>query len=419
MVIEKEEEGYKALFKYKNYNLILFLNIVSFFGMMMYQVAFFWLAYIMTSSALTAGILILASTSPYLLFGLIGGVYADRWSRRGIALWGTVMTIPAVLFIPILHWADMLQVWHIGLTAFVIVTIRCFMHPAIRAMIPQTLPESLWPAGNSVFQVSAQLARSIGPAVGGYLIVIYSPMIIFIIFSILLFITILLILPINIEVEKKVKGKVSVFRDIVDTYHFIRPNKPLFLTIILFGVVLLAYTGMERIALPQLSDTVWDMDVRGFGILMTMFGIGSIIGAIILGKIKIKAFSNYIYTGWFLWGTSILVIGISSSFYIAVIFAIILGIAESLNDIPMVLMIQKQVPNDKIGKVFSMWSTVAFVGESGSNVLAGAVIGMIGAIYGTVFAGVILVTTGILGFVLIEYVYKYRQMETQLHSLEE
>jgi DHA3 family macrolide efflux protein-like MFS transporter len=406
------EEGYRALLKYKNYTLILSLNIISFFGMMMYQVAFFWLAYIMTNSPVTAGLVILASTSPYLIFGLIGGVYADRWSRKTITLWGTFLTIPAVLLVPVLHWFDLLQVWHVGLTAFTIVTIRCFTHPAVRAMIPQTLPESLWPVGNSLFQVSAQIARSIGPAVGGYLIALYSSMLIFVLFSLLLFIGCLILLPVKIAIEKKKKVHVSVFRDIVDTYYFIKPNKPLYLTIILFGVVLTAYTAMERLALPMLSDSVWDMDVQGFGILMAMLGVGSILGALVLGKVKIKSYSTYIYVGWALWGASTIAIGMSSWFMMAVIFAIILGFAESLNDIPMVLMIQKQVPDDKLGKVFSMWSTVAFVGESSSNIFAGAVIAGIGAIYGMAFAGFALILTGIFGYVMIEYVYKYKPLDS-------
>ena len=69
------------------------------------------------------------------------------------------------------------------------------------------------------------------------------------------------------------------------------------------------------------------------------------------------------------------------------------------------------MPDEKLGKVFSMWSTIAFVGESVSAILAGAVIGLVGAIYGMVFAGLVLIAVGGFGYIFVRYVSKSQRTD--------
>lgn len=64
------------------------------------------------------------------------------------------------------------------------------------------------------------------------------------------------------------------------------------------------------------------------------------------------------------------------------LFALFTGITEAFIDLPMVLMIQKFTPEDKIGKVFSFLSTIAFIGgEAGSSILVAFVIGGVSGIH--------------------------------------
>lgn len=398
------EANQTSLWLHKNYISILIANLTSSFGTMMYQVAFFWLAYKLTSSAFSAGMVILASTSPYLLFGLIGGVYADRWNRKKVSMWSNLLTALIVSIIPVAIWSDHLTAGVLGITAFIVMSIRCFFNPAIRALIPQTLPENLWQKGNTVWQISTQLSRSIAPALAGVFIAGPGTELVFILYVLLLLISFAATLSVKIAPRKMPTEKVGVVKDIISTFQFVSTIKPLFWSIMLFGLVLLIYTGMERIGLPDVSDNVWEMEARGFGIIMATFGIGNILGAFILGKMNIKNYSKIIFSGWMIWGITLGWIGLTDWFYLAVALAIVNGISESMNDLPMVLMIQRLVPDDKLGKVFSMWSTTAFIGESGSSILCGFVIGWAGLNTSFFLVALALTLIGALGFFLVGHV---------------
>ncbi|SER58830.1 MFS transporter [Salipaludibacillus aurantiacus] len=396
--------AYKDLLSQKRYLLVLLVNTFANFGFMMFQVGFFWLVYDMTKgleqSAFIAGGMILGASSPYLIFGLIGGVYADRLNKKKIIVISNLVSALILTGVPILYMSDLLTVWHVALSAFGVVSLRCFYSPAIRSLVPQVLPSEYWPAGNSVFQILSQLSKTISPALGGVLIAQYSAMSVYVVFLLLLLFSALLIFPLRIRAAVQLDKRVSVYKDIKETFIFMSTIKPLFWTIMLFGAVLLFQTGIERLGLPIVSDTEWEMGPEGFGIILATFGVGNIIGAVWLGKIKMKSYTHYIYTGWALWGSAIALVGLSPWLALALIFALIAGIAEAMNDLPMVLMIQRFTPENRLGKVFSVWSTVAFVGESGSSLLAGMIIGMAGLHAAFVVLWLSLVLIGLAGFIL-------------------
>ena len=68
--------------RHRNYRLLWIGNFVSNTGDWMDQIAFNWLVYQLTDSAIYLGLVNLARWLPILVFTLVGGVVADRWERR-------------------------------------------------------------------------------------------------------------------------------------------------------------------------------------------------------------------------------------------------------------------------------------------------------------------------------------------------
>lgn len=394
------QAGYKSLFKYPNYVLVWIGQTTANFGDSLYQIAFFWLAYKMTNSSFIAGLVVLATSAPFIFFGLLGGAYADRWDRKRVMVYGDIIRLVSLLTVPFFYWLDLLNVWNLAITAFVLSTVRCFFFPAMRASLTTFMPKELWSAGNSFMQASFQLMRIIGPMIGGMLIAQTSAIFIYLITAAGFVVSILSLLPTKIPPIDKKAVQVSVFRDIYDTFLFVKNVRPLFWSIFFFGVGLCLIVGLDRLGLPILSDKVWHMDSKGYGIILSSFAIGNLLMTLLIGKFKISKYARFIFTGWALWGVFYFLIGSTDTFYMAVSFGFLAGAAESLIDMPQILLVQNSVPKERLGKVFSMQSTTAFIGESGSSLLAGAMIGWMGAADSYKVAGVGLVLCGVIGLVL-------------------
>jgi MFS transporter, DHA3 family, macrolide efflux protein len=70
--------NYGEIFRNRDYAKLWTGQTTSVFGDAVYHVAFNWYVYKTSPSALVAGLVICCASAPYLFFGLVGGVYADR-----------------------------------------------------------------------------------------------------------------------------------------------------------------------------------------------------------------------------------------------------------------------------------------------------------------------------------------------------
>lgn len=359
-----------------DYRLLWLGQVISTFGESIYQVAFYWLAYEMSGSAWIAGVVVFCSSVPYLLFGLLGGVYADRWNRKTLMLVCDIVRAVAVGIVPLLALADVLAAWHLAAVAFVLTTARCFFHPSLNAGVASVLNEDLRSAGVAMVEGGFRGARLIGLALGGVLIEVWGADMLYTVAILTFLVSVGFVVPLQQigYAERGEDGEEDILGSLRSTMVFLRGHVDLFWAIILFGVGLMFLTGLERVALPKVSDAIWQVGASGFGWVLAMITVGYILASLVLGRMRFAAPSRYIFTGWALWGGFFAALGLTGDIRIALFLAFMVGAAEAVTDIPLVVLIQRRTPGYRMGKVFSMWSTVAFIGESLSALLIGALI---------------------------------------------
>ncbi|MDJ0384590.1 MFS transporter [Streptomyces sp. G-G2] len=156
--------------KIRNYRLFATGQVVSNTGTWMQRIAQDWLVLSLTGSASAVGITIALQFLPMLMFGLYGGVLADRLPKRPLLI-GTqgAMGLTGIA-LAALTLAGHVQVWHVYLAAFLLGLVTVVDNPARQSFVSEMVgPEQL---GNAVSLNSAnfQSARLVGPALAGVLI---------------------------------------------------------------------------------------------------------------------------------------------------------------------------------------------------------------------------------------------------------
>ncbi|MFF5705874.1 MFS transporter [Streptomyces sp. NPDC012794] len=154
----------------RNYRLFATGQVVSNTGTWMQRIAQDWLVLSLTGSASAVGITIALQFLPMLLFGLYGGVLADRLPKRPLLLvTQSAMGLTGVA-LAALTLAGHVQVWHVYLAAFLTGLVTVVDNPARQTFVSEMVgPEQL---ANAVSLNSAnfQSARLVGPAIAGVLI---------------------------------------------------------------------------------------------------------------------------------------------------------------------------------------------------------------------------------------------------------
>ncbi|MGH9226605.1 MAG: MFS transporter, partial [Acidimicrobiales bacterium] len=154
----------------RNFRLYTIGQLVSVTGTAMQQVAQSWLVLSLTDSGVALGITVALQFLPMLLFGVWGGLWADRLDKRRLLLFTQVVQGALALILFALVAADVVTLWMVYVLAFLLGLVTCLDLPTRQSFTSEMVgPEHV---SNAVALNSAVFnsGRLIGPAVAGVLI---------------------------------------------------------------------------------------------------------------------------------------------------------------------------------------------------------------------------------------------------------
>ncbi|MFI7103328.1 MFS transporter [Streptomyces sp. NPDC050161] len=167
-------KGMFSSLRVRNYRLFATGQVVSNTGTWMQRIAQDWLVLSLTGSSTAVGITTALQFLPMLLFGLYGGVIADRFSKRKLLLFTQSAMGMTGLALAVLTLSGNIQVWHVYLVAFVLGLVTVIDNPSRQAFVVEMVGKEDLRNAVSLNSANFQSARLIGPAVGGALITAFG-----------------------------------------------------------------------------------------------------------------------------------------------------------------------------------------------------------------------------------------------------
>src|SRR3954451_25279027 len=136
-------------------------------GTWMQSTAQSWLVYKLSNSPVYLGLDAFFAQIPIFLFSLLGGVYADRKSRRTLLIISQCIQLTCAFLLAALALMDVVKVWHIWCLSFMVGTAQSFGGPAYSALVPSLVERKDLQNAIALNSVQFNLARVVGPALGG------------------------------------------------------------------------------------------------------------------------------------------------------------------------------------------------------------------------------------------------------------
>src|ERR1700758_4847034 len=148
----------------------LIASIVSNTGSWMQDTAGTWLRTVLTTSPLLIALMQTAASLPVLMLGLLAGATADIFDRRKLIIFWQAWMLGSVAILAVLTFLGHISPW--ALLAFTcLLNIGSAMNnPAWQAIVPELVPRDLIPDTVSLNAASNNLARAVGPALGGLMV---------------------------------------------------------------------------------------------------------------------------------------------------------------------------------------------------------------------------------------------------------
>jgi len=285
-----------------------------------------WLVYTLTGSAFLLGFDGFLSTGPMLLFSLFGGVVADRMARKKIMMASQIAQGTFALVLAVLIWTHTVKIWHVFLLSFLTGSAQSFSGPAYISLLPLLVKREDVPNAVAMNSMQFNLARVIGPAIGGVVFASLGAAWCFFINGISFGAVIVALLLIRMPPIQDQSARRSVLADMREGFVFVRHRRSLqLLTFLSFAGTFL---GMPLFTmLPVVAKRIFDLGPRGLSLLQADYGVGSVVGALFVASSSYAAKKGKLALMLqFAFAVTLIAFGISRNLGASLVIAFVAGL---------------------------------------------------------------------------------------------
>lgn len=154
----------------RNFRELWLASQLSNLGSLIQAVGAAWAMGLMTQSHSMVALVQSSNTLPIMVFSLVSGALADSFDRRRIMLAAQVFMFAASIALTMVAWMGWLTPWTLLAFTFLIGTGSALFSPAWQAAIGDIVPREQVPGAVGLNAVGFNLARSVGPAIGGAIV---------------------------------------------------------------------------------------------------------------------------------------------------------------------------------------------------------------------------------------------------------
>jgi len=308
----------------------------------------------LTGSALSVGLMLMATAAPSLFVGLFAGVFVDRYDRKRIMITADIVRVALILLIPILVPINVIWLY---IVVMLTSAIGQFFDPAHESVLPEVASDEELAAANSLMAISGFGSTAVGFAAAGLIAsaaninwAFYLDAASFIFSAICVFL--IRVKPIQAEEETSVAVVIKNLRAGVHQLFSTPVLRSLFLiqiaVLISFG---LSNTLLLPFALKALNATEFQYGVQE-GLTSIGFVIGSLFLAKVFDRLQVGAWLAISFLGMGLLG---IVYSSLRSIPLAILLIAFTGLFNAPTSVGRRLIIQRNTPREMRGRVSSVF----------------------------------------------------------------
>jgi predicted MFS family arabinose efflux permease len=347
-------------FQYHDFRLLWVGACTSSIGTWMQEIAQNWLVLEITNSPFLLGLDAFLGDIPIFLFSLVGGVIADRMDRRKLLMISQIIQMTSALTLATLIATQRIRIWHILLSSFIVGTAQAFGGPAYSALVPSLVEKEDLPNAIALNSIQFNLARVIGPVLGGLALKYVGSAWCFGLNSLSFVAVMISLMRLHINFKPPHTGE-SILTGVKQGIGFIRKQGAME-TLILIAFCMTALAIPMITFLPVFAKNVFHKSEMTYTLFLVSSGLGSITGALTvaaLGNIPNKgrvALTMLIALGAGITGFSLSKSEVASCILLFVSGAVLICAFAMISSL-----VQLITPNDMRGRVMSVYN-VAFRG---------------------------------------------------------
>ena len=354
----------------RDFRVLWAASVVSNLGSFLQTVSASWLMLELTQSATWVGLMVASTTMPLLAVAIPAGALADLTDRRRILLASQAISALAALAMAVLYAVGQVTPGRLLALGLLLGTGFSIGHPAWQALVPDLVPRDQVAGAVALNAASFNVARAVGPALGGILVATVGPGWGFTInaISYLAVVAALLTFP-----RRELEGEEGSLALAVATGLRFARHTPQLRRLLGFASGFAITTAVLQATLPNLTTEAFGAGAGAYGLLLGAMGVGALVAAVIRPVLAARLQRRLVPAGMFLFGIGGTLVGLAPVLAVAAVGMFVAGIAwvtalSTLNATTQLL-----APRWVRGRVMSLY-TLAFMGVTPLGAVLGGTV---------------------------------------------
>ena len=362
--------GTWAPFRYPAFRAIWIANLASNLGATMQSVGAAWEMTTLTTSHQMIALIQASTTIPIMIFGVFAGAIADNFDRRRVMLLSQIGMLLASIVLTVLTWLGVMTPWLLLVLTLLLGIGTALNSPAWQASVRQQVGFHDLPQAIALNTISFNLARTVGPALGGMLISIWNVAAAFAVNTIsrpVLIMVLLRWMPEHAPMERR-----PMLPAIGLGLRYCAGSQPI-RRILMRGLIIgFGVAGYQALLPAVVRQRLHGSEIE-FGLMLGLFGIGSILVALMIGPLRRRWGTETVLTlatlGYI---AAQLVLASAHSMPAALPATFIAGGAWVAGLTTVNVAMQMRSPDNILGRCLSIYQAITFGGMAVGSWLWGA-----------------------------------------------
>jgi CRP-like cAMP-binding protein len=344
-----------SVFRKRDFRLLWSAQLVSTIGTALTDLAAGIIVFQHTGSALSVGLMFMATAIPTLLVGLVAGVFVDRYDRRRIMVISDLLRAAIVISIPVLVGIN-IALLYVAVAA--VSTISQFFNPANDAVLPEVATDEELAAANSWIMISSFGSTSIGFALSGLLASAFDinwafrldALTFLFSASCLVF---LRVGKIQTEEDTSVRVVVDNLRQGISTL----VGTPVIRSLFISGAPIYLSFGLWNVLLLPFAINALHATTFEYGLQEALTSVGFVVGSLMMAKYSARLpEGTWIVFSAIAMGIVGVFYGLATSVWVAIVLVTISGFFNAPSSISRRVLLQRNTPRELRGRVFSAFA---------------------------------------------------------------
>jgi MFS family permease len=365
-----------SLFSYRDYRNLWISNLVVTIGASAFPIALAVTVLDAGGTTTTLGLILASRVLSSVVLAPVGGVWADRLPRKFVMIGADIYR--AILMIGLIFVATpSVPAWGLAVLVFAMGAGEAFGFPASGAILPSILPAEKLPAGNVLRSIGVRIAQIVGPGIGGFSVAIIGGRMTFAITAAVFLARPFLLMKIVEKPRKVVEAPPTFLTDMREGLKTVWNTPWVAACIAMSTLQMMVVLASENVLLPVITRREFHTNTV-FATAAAMFSIGGSVSALIAMRYRAKHPGLVAVIIWGFFAVAPLVLAFPFSKWIIIIGYLIAGISIGPWEAYWASSIQREIPQELQGRVFS----VDYMGSVGLMPLGMALVGPVTKVFG-------------------------------------